>query len=230
MNWKIKDIIYLIGLYLSSIILTSIIEIVFEYLILGKLVDRLDVPNYIYISGQMIDAAFMIGIVIYFIKKKYKSNIAIIGLHFDRTYRNILIGISGGMIIFLVVIPLDIFIVRLIGEGPIDDLSSARILNAESIYDYLTIFVSLCVLSPISYEIFFRGFIYNNLKTNLNTITAIILTNILFWSFFVSPWWFIQIFAIGVLLTLLFEYSNSLISPIIANSIFYMIFIVSLRL
>jgi len=214
--WRLRDIPYALAIYFSLLVLTSIVEAK----VMGEVTFNNNVaPSLLFLLEEFVDAFILVGVTLFFVTVLYKETPRKVGLHIQSGAKNLVIGLLGGLLVWLIVAPLDITVIRLFGEGPIQQPLISRLERATEAVDYLVVFLSGSLLGPVSEEIFFRGFVYTILKNRSPKWLAIIATNLLFFSLHLSPWWFPQVFTMGVLFTFLFDYSGSLVSVIVAHSL-----------
>lgn len=205
---------------LAVYFLALVFFVLIEATLAGEIVfDEPRMPSLLYLVEEMMNAIILISVTLYFVKWRYHDEITTLGLHKGRLGRNIGIGVLAGPLIWLTLILLNYLLTPLIGEGPIEQPLLARVQHARNVLAYLVVFASAGLLAPVSEEIFFRGFAYTILKRHYNMSKAIVITNLLFVFVHISPWWFIQIFIVGVMMTVIYEYSQSLITAIVAHSV-----------
>jgi membrane protease YdiL (CAAX protease family) len=91
------------------------------------------------------------------------------------------------------------------------ETSSAIESNATSVLGV----ISVVLIIPIFEEILFRGLIYNELKTHLNIILAIILQSVIFAAAHGNMLQGIYTFIMGVILAIVYNRTGSIIAPIL---------------
>jgi len=84
----------------------------------------------------------------------------------------------------------------------------------------LVLFFSACVLAPISEEILFRGFLYPALKRSLQPFLAAFVVAGIFAAIHLNLAALLPLFVLSLLLTLAYEWSGSLLVPVIVHSAF----------
>ena len=80
-------------------------------------------------------------------------------------------------------------------------------------------FEALAVVTPITEELFFRGFIMAGLVSRWGVVGAAVGSSLIFASFHLHPGVLLPIFVTGLLLAGLYHYTGSLWPPIIAHAI-----------
>jgi hypothetical protein len=213
--WQQRDVFTALLIYLFGLG----IFIALEATVLGKnILEDSEIPPLLFLLEEAVDSALLVAIPLYFVRVRYHESVSVIGLHGESLYRDMVLGVVAGLIIWPALTALDVAVSWVIGEGPIAQPLLSRLDSANNASDYIAVFASGALLTPVAEEMFFRGFVYHLLRKHHRLIFSIVLTNLLFFVVHVSPWWFIQIFSVGVLLTLVYEYSRSLVRVIIAHA------------
>jgi hypothetical protein len=214
--WRQKDVFTALLIYLFGLGVFIALEATF----LGRnVLEDSNVPPLLFLLEEAVDSALLAAIPLYFVRVRYQENVSEMGLHGESLHRNLVLGVVAGLIIWPVLAALDVAMSWVVGEGSIAQPLLSRLDTAKNASDYIAVFASGVLLTPVAEEIFFRGFVYHLLRKQHRLIFSIVLTNLLFFVVHVSPWWFIQIFSVGVLLTLVYEYSRSLVRVIIAHAV-----------
>ena len=78
----------------------------------------------------------------------------------------------------------------------------------------------VCVLAPVSEELVFRGVFYRSLKWVINPAVAAIITSFLFALIHGNMFAFPALFLFSILLTLAYEKSGNICSPIVLHALF----------
>ncbi len=98
------------------------------------------------------------------------------------------------------------------------DLNS--LLQPESILGYVLLIIAIAIIAPIGEELLFRGFLQQFLEQHWKDITRAILITSLFFSFIhMNPYWFIQIYILGIMLGFLSWKTNSIFPPLILHAL-----------
>lgn len=86
---------------------------------------------------------------------------------------------------------------------------------------YLALAIPLvCLIAPIAEETVFRGFLYGWLRRRLTVAPAVVVSAAIFASAHAVLVLALPLFVVGIILALLYEYSDSLIPPAIAHGLF----------
>ena len=95
-----------------------------------------------------------------------------------------------------------------------------NLLQPESIWGFILLFTAVAIIAPIGEEILFRGFLQQFLEIYWNDITKSILIIALFFAIIhLNPFWFIQIYILGIILGFLAWKTNSIIPSLILHSL-----------
>lgn len=167
---------------------------------------------------EVFDGVFII-LLIYIALNKYSAKIQDIGINFNNLLRSVFCGFIAGITLWFVFGLIDDFVTSYVDKRQITHYFLEEYIKTDkSIHKFLFIVVG-CFITPISEEALYRGLIYTVFKHNFRKSVAIILTSLLFsmehFNIVLIP----SIFIGSVVLIFLYEYNNSLISPIIAHSI-----------
>jgi len=213
--WRIRDIIYTYFIY--AIILLTFTLFVWKTLNVHHL-DFCDYSDINIIFLDIISSFTMALLPLFVVIFAYESSVSEIG--FVKSKINILFCILMGIILIIIVDLLYEMTTFLFGASPINNTFTCMIKNASSLKEYLIIFLNYCILAHFAEEIYFRGFVYTILRKNLNMLLSVIICSILFALSHIDPWLIVPIFIFSIVLTLLFEYSKSLVAPIIIHLMF----------
>tara|TARA_A100001011_G_scaffold46726_1_gene44167 strand:- start:166 stop:960 length:795 start_codon:yes stop_codon:yes gene_type:complete len=93
------------------------------------------------------------------------------------------------------------------------------LLKPDSFWSGVLLFIAVVILAPLGEEIIFRGFLQQTLEKRWKDITrAILFTALIFSLIHMNPYWFIQIYFLGVILGFLAWKTQSIIAPLILHS------------
>lgn len=84
---------------------------------------------------------------------------------------------------------------------------------------FLVATLGAAIAAPIGEEILFRGFLFRNLRDTLGPWPAIVLSGFIFGAVHMSPPLLLPLAAMGMVLALLYQWSNSLLVPITAHAL-----------
>ena len=94
------------------------------------------------------------------------------------------------------------------------------LLKPDSILGGILLFIAVAILAPLGEEIIFRGFLQQTLEKQWkDTTLAILFTALIFSLIHMNPYWFIQIYFLGVILGFLAWKTKSIIAPLILHSL-----------
>ena len=131
----------------------------------------------------------------------------------DIVFLSILVGLSLGPIsdeldrLIQMVIPLPKWFIE-----------QLKFLQAESVSDWILLFLGVVVLAAVSEEFIFRGFLQVSLERKGDATRAVILTSISWTLIHVNPYWAIQIFLMGIIIGFMAWRTNSIIPPMIVHA------------
>ena len=111
-------------------------------------------------------------------------------------------------------------IIQLFIPTPEYVLDLNNLLKPESFLGGVLLFVAVVILAPLGEEIIFRGFLQQTLEKQWKDITlAILFTALIFSLIHMNPYWFIQIYLLGIILGFLAWKTKSIIAPLILHSL-----------
>lgn len=211
-SWRVRDIFYIIIIYLAIFVCFLYIEII----VFGKgvLEDTNSNPWLVSIE-DFVDAFILTALPIFFVKKCYKADLKEVGFTFQNIGRNLFIGLLFGVLLWFVVSMFGEGIKSIWGQGPKHPYLQKLEISRGSVVTYIVVLISISILSPISEEIYFRGFTYTILRKRWGMTVGLVVSSLLFSATHLSLWYAFQIFIIGAGLAFLYERTSSLI-PVIA--------------
>ena len=96
------------------------------------------------------------------------------------------------------------------------DLSG--LLQPESISDFILLFIAVVLIAPLGEELLFRGFLQQFLEEHWKDVTrAILITALFFAMIHMNPFWFVQIYLLGILLGFLAWRTKSILPPLLLH-------------
>ena len=111
-------------------------------------------------------------------------------------------------------------IVQIFFPAPDYIINMDNLLKPESPLALFLLFVAVSLLAPIGEELLFRGFFQQFLESYWKDITkAVLFTSLFFAIIHMNPFWFIQIYILGVLLGYLAWKTNSIFPSLILHSL-----------
>ena len=111
-------------------------------------------------------------------------------------------------------------IIQLFVPTPEYVLDLNYLLKPDSFLGTILLFTAVVILAPLGEEIIFRGFLQQILEKHWKDITqAILFTALIFSLIHMNPYWFVQIYFLGVILGFLAWKTKSIIAPLILHSL-----------
>ena len=111
-------------------------------------------------------------------------------------------------------------IIQLFVPTPEYVLDLNYLLKPDSFLGAILLFIAVVILAPLGEEIVFRGFLQQILEKHWKDITrAILFTSLIFSLIHMNPYWFVQIYFLGVILGFLAWKTKSIIAPLILHSL-----------
>jgi len=173
--------------------------------------------NYTFISFIIGQSFMLIPLVLFLISKK------------EPLFKRLRLNLVSKNIIFLsflfsfgVIILSDEIdrIIQIFFPTPEYIIDLNNLLQPESILGFFLLFIAVAIIAPLGEELLFRGFLQQFLEIYWKDITRAILLTSLFFSFIhLNPFWFIQIYILGILLGFLSWKTNSVIPSLILHSL-----------
>src|SRR6266571_1279077 len=224
MPWGLGDMAKAIGLVILLTILFALPAAFLATLLAGRSSDLEDSPAAltVLLGISFFLEAFMLSCALYFSVRKYRLSLSALGLRLPRrgSWWLPLVLLGGGMAIMYVYFG----VLAAFGVDPQSDLPDQVFHNVAP----LTVLIVLSVLiAPIVEEIFFRGFIFGGLRGRWGTALAALGSGLLFGAahlgnpgtFYIVP----PIALVGVLFSLGYAYSGSILATIAAHFLFNLI-------
>lgn len=94
-----------------------------------------------------------------------------------------------------------------------------QLLSADSVTDWLLLFLGAVILAGLFEEMLFRGFLQNVLEQHYDVTRAILWTALIFAAIHLNPWWIAQIILLGVFLGVMAWKSDSVLPGAIVHAI-----------
>lgn len=119
-------------------------------------------------------------------------------------------------------------IVQIFVPAPEYIVDLSGLLQPETAVGYILLFIAVGIIAPLGEELLFRGFLQQFLEKHWKDITrAILITALFFATIHMNPYWFVQIYLLGILLGFLSWKTGSVLPPLILhgmNNSFAMLF------
>jgi len=112
----------------------------------------------------------------------------------------------------------------LAGRGPDDETPlpgiAGTICEMQRLRDIVLAAVAVGVIAPIAEELFFRGFVYPGLRKQFGMWPSVLMSSAFFAIFHIreDPLVLAYPFLLGMMLALIYEFSSSLVAPILAHA------------
>ena len=92
------------------------------------------------------------------------------------------------------------------------------LLRPDTLLGFILLFIAVAIVAPIGEELLFRGFFQQALEKHWNDVTrAILITALLFSMIHMNPYWFAQIYILGVLLGFIAWKTKSVIPALVLH-------------
>lgn len=109
-------------------------------------------------------------------------------------------------------------IIQILIPAPDYILDLNGLLKPESLGGFILLFTAVVVIAPLGEELLFRGFLQQFLEKYWKDITRAILVTALFFAIIhMNPYWFIQIYFLGIILGFLAWKTGSVLPPLILH-------------
>jgi membrane protease YdiL (CAAX protease family) len=135
------------------------------------------------------------------------------------------IGLVGTVVALIAAEWLGSFATHLLPNSPNTQCTAVR----DEYGGYVAVAIPLvCLIAPVSEETIFRGFIYGWLRRRLPILPAVVISAAVFSSAHLVLVLALPLFAVGVILALLYEYSDSLLPGAIVHALFNLVGIIAI--
>lgn len=188
----------------------------------------------------MAQNALFVGLVAYVARVRYRQPLAAVGLRADRWPLLAAVGVIVGAVtiplstgaeqLAVMVIGLFVGVPRAEGMAAAEHAGDVLtgILQARlSPLELVWIFILVCVVVPVGEEAFFRGFVYGTLR-RWGLVPAVALSSLYFGAVHQQIVHFLPIFALGVVLALLYERTGSIVASIAVHAINNLVAVLSM--
>ncbi|NLO89132.1 MAG: CPBP family intramembrane metalloprotease [Clostridia bacterium] len=159
------------------------------------------------------------------LRGKGNLRIGVIGISFMESIRK---GVGGGLLLFVVVLFSGLLVSLLVPVEPKPQPFAELLLKADTPFEIFVPFFIGSFLAPLGEEVFFRGFAYPALRKRFGVVAGIVITALFFAALHFDAVRFIPIALGGIGLTWLYENTGSIITPIIAHSLWNTLMLVLL--
>lgn len=209
-HWKAFDVVI-------TVLFIDALKFIFYYL---SKIDSMHLllRNNFYLF-HLILFIFVIGL----FKFKFKQSLKVLGFKKNDFKKSMGIGIVVALISYL------IYHILYLSIGPssytLNVIEKLRTMNFS--FYFMQYIITGIILVPVVEESISRGISYSPYRKKYGSKVAIILTSLLFASFHFEIG-FISFFIIGILLGILYEKTESMVSPIVAHSVYSLLGILAM--
>lgn len=158
-------------------------------------------------------------------KVRHGRGLDALGVRSEQLASDIRYGLSRGVLAWLVsalvIGSITIKIVDALSSSPVQEPNQLDFSGTPSVGILILTAIGVMVAAPIAEELFFRGFVFQSFRRSLALPVAIGISSVIFMlahtpTFIIFP----SIFALAVALALMFEQRRSVISSMVAHSVF----------
>ncbi len=134
--------------------------------------------------------------------------------------RHVILGVQTYAVAVPIIILISLVSKYFIDENPLESNPVFTLLiDGDSSFAFISVFVMAVVLAPILEEILFRGLLFRLLQRKWSTELAAVVTSVIFGMIHFNLYSFLPITILGMILAWSCQKSNSLITPIIAHAL-----------
>ena len=212
-RWGVRDIFKVVIIF---VFLTYILHIVEAFIFLAMPEEKSTLPFIPFLNTGIMDLAIL-AFIIYFVKVKFGSSLAAIGLRIKDAARLAFLAVLGYIAflpVLILLLLLLILLAALFNYHPPQQMLFKFFLEEEKLWPLIYSIAMVVILGPIVEEVFFRGFTYNAIKKRWGPAPAIMLTAVIFAGLHGTLFGFLPIMALGILLAYVYEKTDSLIPSI----------------
>lgn len=209
--WNLKDVILVIVVVLAG-----------SYCLQAWLQPILLLPFSVseqYLFAGLVQAAFFIGSVLIIIAFKYKGSLRELGLGQVVSWFSVRAGILGGISLFLMVLVTGFIVSSILSVQPKPQPYVELLSKANTPFEVFVPLLVGGVLAPVGEEVYFRGFAYPVFRRNFGVWGGVILSAAFFSLLHFDLARFVAIAVGGIGLAWLYESTGSLVTPIVAHSV-----------
>ncbi|KJJ84466.1 Abortive infection protein [Candidatus Omnitrophus magneticus] len=215
--WNIMDVVKVSIIFLFLGYVFVLIEV-----FLIKIFPFLKNENLLMVLNTTAVNTFGIGVIFYFVLKKYKQRLEDLGITCKKFFYNVFYAVVGYLAlipIVLVIMSVTFFAVKWLQyEPPVQPIVELFLLEKQTSVLWISA-IFAAIFGPLAEEIFFRAFLYSAVKRVTGALGAIIITSFIFSVLHIHIVGFLPIFVLGFLLSYLYEKTGSLVSSITVHII-----------
>lgn len=217
-RWKVWDIFKLLIIFLFFGYILHIVEMELFFAYLSKI--KLDITN-LFTFVSIVDTAVMdlaiLGVILYFVRVKYKQRFSAIGLKMKDAGRHI----YWALLCYIAILPPLVFILlllmwicKILNYQPPPQPLINLFLEEKNIWTLVFSAFIIVFIGPLVEEVFFRGFAYNAIKKKWGVKQAIVVTAVVFAAMHGLGFGLLPIMILGLLLAYSYEKTGSLIPAV----------------
>lgn len=215
-KWRVRDIFTVLVIY--GLVMTALYTV--AAIALGTdVLEASKSPAGFVLIENVIGFCVFVFAPTYIVTQRYQVEIDEIGLATIVRSNAVLAGVFSGIVLWAAATFLEYLVNTFL--WPVvahPDLERLRSADTSSV-DHFSLLVSVLVLTPISEEVYSRGFVYTILRNRYGVAVAVVASSLLFAALHVKPWYFIQTFVVGAGLAWLRERYRSIVPAILAHMV-----------
>ncbi len=167
--------------------------------------------------GTFIQAA-VIMLAVSLITRHRQGTLKDLGLIGDNLKHNLFLGVGGGALLAVVLWIMGIIVIWIFGPPPPQDIE-VLLTGLKTGRDLLLPFLAVGVLAPLSEEMYFRGMVFPVVRARFGPAAGMLLSGLFFGVLHMDIYRVLPISAMGFVLAYFYERTGSLVTPIIAHSV-----------
>ncbi|MEG6586333.1 CPBP family intramembrane glutamic endopeptidase [Dendrosporobacter sp. 1207_IL3150] len=190
-------------------------------LVVGLLLVRLIYPvlfNATSFVVEITDRLIVIALV-WMTVRKYQRDLGELGITFKNLGRNVAMGIGAGVLLLGISLYSERIYTTLLFVTPNQHPLVAQVQSAASLQQLVIPLFLAGFAAPVAEEVLYRFFTFLPLKQRWGLWGGALLSSAIFALMHFNAYWLAEIIVVGVGLTLLFYWTGSLLSSIVAHSL-----------
>lgn len=214
-RWRILDIFVILAIYA---VVMAMFYAVSAALFGADFLDSQNSPSWFPVLEGLVEFSAFVFLPVFIVTHSYHAKLKEIGLDTSINRAAIWVGIFSGVVLWATVLLVNYLIESVFGPGPTHP-DIERLSTSDNTIDYLFLSFPILILTPISEEVYARGFVYTVLRKRYGIVAAMVASSALFAAFHLSVWFFMQAFVAALGMTWLREKYNSLMPAMIAHAV-----------
>ncbi len=216
-KWSWLDAVAVLLVVLTLIPLAKIFRGFVKGIVTAIGITGTSTPSVILLFGTAVQAGMMIAAVVFLARRK-GADAKDLGFSREKAGVNILTGIFSGFVLWFVVVMIGILLTIITGPPPSQEVEKL-LRGMKTLKDLWLPFISVSILAPLSEELYFRGMVFPVISAKLGTRPGMVLSALFFGSLHLDWYRLIPITVGGIGLAYLYDKTRSLLTPIIAHSV-----------